>query len=368
MNYFKLGTNFDPALPHYIAQLNSQHQDKAVINEVYGSDRAHANLAARPDFRLPNVSMAQLEYHVRDCHAHGICFNYTMNTILPGSKVYVEEHKAEIIDFIHKLEDIGVYRVTAASPLLMEIIREASPTIELDISTIMHVDTVTQIQYLHETFGIKKLCNSVLKNRSVNFLMAAAKYCNANDIEFELLANEFCGVAGKSYTTHCVYRDSCYITHAQDTTKESAMAMDTYPMQHCATGRAMDMHNWLKLRWIRPQDLHYYNSIGIDKFKITGRTGSTDYIMRVAEGYMSGVWDDNLLDLWKPLETIYTGQAENEYEQPAHIDTKLLDKFLFKWFNEPGFDCANELCGTDCNYCEHFYTTKVAKAEKLRWV
>lgn len=365
MNTFKIGTNFDLALLDKIVELNKRYPN-SLINEVYGSTREMAFVAARPDFRLPDVNNEQLEHYVARCNELGICFNYTFNSINPGSKrELVESRKKAIQDYVQYLWSIGVWRITVANPIVMEIVREVNKEIEFEISTITHVDAVTQIKYLHEQYNIKKVCCGIHKNRSVNFLKQAAKYCNANGIILEILANEFCSNAGKGYTTHCTYRDSCYIFHSTDHTAEDAQSLNGYPMQHCIKARDTDPFNWLRTRFVRPQDLHLYNDIGINQFKVSGRTGTTEYIMKVLEAYASESFEGNLLELWKPLDTIYNGKSEVSYEHVVNIETSLLDGFLQKrWFKHPDFDCANELCGTTCTYCERYYRRQLSKNDR----
>ncbi|QQK88135.1 hypothetical protein [Providencia phage PSTRCR_127] len=365
MNTFKVGTNFDLALLDKIVELNKKYPG-SLINEVYGSTREMAFVAARPDFRLPDVKNSQLEEYVRRCNYLGICFNYTLNTINPGSKRELVEWKKQAIqDYVQYLWDIGIYRVTVANPVIMEIIREVNKDIEFEVSTILHVDAVTQIKYLHDQYKIKKVCCGIHKNRSVSFLKRAAEYCNKNGIIFEILANEFCSNAGEGYTTHCSYRDSCYIFHASDVTAEDAKSLDGYPMQHCIKARDTDPFNWLRTRFVRPQDLHLYRSIGITQFKVSGRTGSTEYIMKVLEAYASESFEGNLLELWKPLETIYNGESELDHNHTVYLETSLLDGFLEKrWFKHPDFDCANEICGTTCKYCERYYKRQLSKNER----
>lgn len=364
MNTFKIGTNFDLALLDKIVELNKKYPG-SLINEVYGSTREMAFVAARPDFRLPDVKNSQLEEYVRRCNELGICFNYTLNTINPGSKRELVEWKKQAIqDYVKYLESIGVWRITIANPVIMEIVREVSD-IEIEVSTILHVDAVTQIKYLYDQYKIKKVCCGIHKNRSVSFLKRAAEYCNANGIIFEVLVNEFCSNAGEGYTTHCSYRDSCYIFHASDVTAEDAKSLDGYPMQHCIKARDTDPFNWLRTRFVRPQDLHLYRSIGITQFKVSGRTGSTEYIMKVLEAYASESFEGNLLELWKPLETIYNGESELAHNHTVYLETSLLDGFLHKrWFKHPDFDCANEICGTTCKYCERYYKRQLSKNER----
>lgn len=359
MKQFKIGCNFDEDLIKISDDLNKEYEGKSKIVEMYGSDRNHGVLAGRPNWRLQDISLDFLESYVKKCLDKDITFNYTMNSIFPYMrKSDLYDHKKEIQDFVKHLESIGVYRITVASPILALIIREVS-NIELELSTIAHVDTVTQLKYYHETFGINKICGSILKNRNKEFLKKAAGYCKENGVIYELMVNEMCGVGGEGYATHCAYRDSCYICHAMTVTKEENLLFDNYPMKFCMGSRNGNEESWLKMRWVRPEDLHYYEDLGLNHFKLTGRTGSTEYLAKVAKAYMSESYEGNLIGLWKPLETIYNGKSEKEESLQDCIDNKKLDGFLDHWFDGKGFECENELCGTTCNYCRDFYIKKL---------
>lgn len=357
---YKLGCNFDPELIGKVAALNEKYRDQGVqVDEFYGSDRSHAFLAARPDFRLPAIDMPFLEQYVKDSLAAGIRFNYTMNSINPGSKREMAQLKSQIQDFVLWLQEIGVYRITIANLLLAELIREVTSTMKLELSTIAHVDTISQLKYLKETFEIDKVCGNLAKNRNKKFLKQAAEFCAQNDMAYEIMVNEMCGVGtADGSTTHCTFRDSCYIAHASDKTQADAMQFDTYPMKYCITARKMDVSSWLKLRWVRPEDIYRYEALGLRNFKITGRTGTTEYITTMAEAYLSRSWDGNLLQLWKPLETIYNHQNELDQEHNVQIPNKSLNKFVGKWFSGEGFRCEEELCGTTCRYCHDFFHAK----------
>ena len=362
-NLFKVGCNFDFALIDKAKELNDKYRGKACIKEWFGSDSSHADTAARPNWRLQDVSKEHLKEFVKRSNDAGIVFNWTMNSINPyGSKANLFNHKGEIQDFVKELESIGVYRITFANPMLAMIIREVS-NIELEASCILHIDAVSQMKYLHETLGVNKFCNNLMKNRNKKFLENAAKYCKDNGCIIELLNNEFCynnGVDnnGQNYAAPCIYRDSCYICHGSCKTKEDTMCYNNYPMQFCMGSRDGNQEGWLRSRWIRPQDLHYYNDIGINYFKISGRTGGTDSIVANMEAYMSGKMSGNLLSLWKPLQSIYNGKSEKETNDNLsdYIDIEKLDGFLDHWFGtSDGFHCEDEICGQTCNYCHDFY-------------
>ena len=167
------------------------------------------------------------------------------------------------------------------------------------------------------------------------------------------MVNEFCGVGGKNYATHCIYRDSCYVCHATNETYEDTLLFDNYPMNLCVNSRNENPVNWLKLKWIRPEDLKYYNDIGLEHFKITGRTGSTEYITKTVKAYFDCHFEGNLLELWKPLESIKPGVKESEVKL-INIQNSELENFLKYWAN--GHNCDYEVCGETCKYCNNFYS------------
>lgn len=352
MNNFKVGVNFDFNLLEKFAKLNEMYDNK--ITELYGSIRMHADLAARPDFRLPDISEDELKNYVQIAKSYGIDFNYTLNSFYPyGSKIELDKHKDEICRLVEFLENIGVKRITVANPMILEIIRNyAKSNIEIEISTCAHIDTVTQIKYYHDVYKVNKICGNLNKNRDFRFLKSASEYCSNNGIIYELMVNEFCGVGGNDYATHCIYRDNCYMCHATNKTYEDSILLNNYPMSLCTLSRNKNPSNWLKLKWIRPEDIKHYNDIGLKHFKITGRTGSSEYIIKTVEAYLKEDFDGNLIELWKPLESIKPGVKENEITSVV-LDNKKLDNFIKIWLK--GKLCDNEVCGETCNYCNNFY-------------
>ena len=96
-NLFKVGCNFDFALIDKAKELNDKYKGKACIKEWFGSDSSHADTAARPNWRLQDISKEHLKEFVKRSNDAGIVFNWTMNSINPyGSKVELFNHKKEI--------------------------------------------------------------------------------------------------------------------------------------------------------------------------------------------------------------------------------------------------------------------------------
>ena len=246
--------------------------------------------------------------------------------------------------------------ITVSLPYVAEIIRRVSDKIGIEVSTIAHLDSLTQIKIWQELYGITKICIGLNKNRDINFLSAAARYCNEHDIVLTLLANEFCGngitesdeIKG---ATGCIFRDHCYQLHSAGYQKETKLHKD-YPMGMCIASRK-SKSVWLKMNYIRPEDIKRYNEIGIDHFKLTGRTGSTAHLQEIMRAYMKESYDGNLLGLWKHLETIKE-EKEESFRPQVYIDNKKLDGFVDYWFENRNHICANEICGETCKYCDLF--------------
>ena len=359
-NYYKVGCNFDPELINVVKELNEKYKNHGRIVELFGSDRDTEEVTARPGWRLPKISKEYFADYVKKLNNIGVKFNFTMNSIIPyGSKVEMVKHKKDIQDLVKWLESIGVYRLTIANPEILIMVREVS-NIEVEMSCITHIDTVTQMKYYHETFGVNKFCCSILKNRNKEFLIRAQDYCNRNGCILEIMCQEMCGVAGidnqgSHYATHCVFRDSCYICHACNRTKEESMLDNNYPMSYCMSARSSTPEAWLRMRWIRPEDQKIYREkIGVNYWKVSGRTGTLEYMKFVLEAYMSETYDGNLLGLWKPLSSIYDGKTELKSKTDIDIPNKKLDGFINKWMDGNGWECENHECGYSCHYCEQF--------------
>lgn len=354
LNHLKIGSNFDCLLIDKIKEINEKHTG-SIIDEVYGSRRESAKLTARPEFRLPDIDRKAFFEYVGRLKKTGIAFNYTLNTSYLGSKEEIQKNERGILEYINFLSCSGVDTITVTLPLMAEYIRSIDKKIGIEISTIAHLDSVTQVAIWKDKYGISKICGNLYKNREIKFLKSLSNYCNNNGITLTVMVNEFCGngLGRGSGATNCIYRDHCYSLHSIGYGKDDNIYRG-YPMRMCIESRSK-ASDWLKMQFIRPEDLRLYNTIGINHFKITGRTGSLNYILKVTEAYADEYFDGNLLELWKHLETIDTKKDDNTYVPTHYIDNKKLKTFVNFWFENEQHICANEECGVTCTYCDRFY-------------
>lgn len=352
-SYLKIGCNFDESIPKLLNELNKD-KNGIYIDEVYGSIKEHSWLTARPSFRLPDISENELREYIKRLKEIDIRFNYTLNTSTIGSKSEIYEKQDYITEQIKMLIDIGVDTFTVTLPYVAGMIRKINNNVGICVSTIANLESITQINVWFERYGINKVCSNLSKNRDIRYLENAANFCNRNNIDLELMVNEFCGCGtANSGVAHCIYRNHCYYLHSTDYTIGDSKKLDDYPMSCCISSRDKG-EVWLKLNYIRPEDIKLYNDIGINHFKITGRTANYDYLKRVITAYKYKLYNGNLLDLWKHLQTI-TDVKEEEYKSDIYIDNRKLDGFLDFWFKNKGHLCYREVCGESCSYCDNYY-------------
>lgn len=324
---------------------------------MYGSDASSGEFAARPVYRLPQISYEDFSRYVQKCTGYGLEFNYTMNALYCGTKREISIKYNQIKSHIRKIIDSGVTSITISNPVLAEVIRSVSDEVKIAVSTIAHIDAVSQVKLWKEYYNISKVYGNISKNRSIKFLTNLSSICQKNDIDLCLLVNEFC--YNGSFSNHhdaapCIFRDSCFLFHSRTSSAEEDMLLDKFPMNRCMKSR-MHPETWLKSRFIRPEDIYLYENIGITSFKVTGRTASTNFISTIVGAYLDRKWEGNLLALWKPLETIFRfHNSEFEFDHEIFIDNKKLDGFLSFWFDHLEHECSNEICGETCKYCESF--------------
>ncbi|MBQ8292927.1 MAG: U32 family peptidase [Bacilli bacterium] len=344
-NKFKIGFIFNDEYINFIEKINNSSVHKIV--EVYGSIRELSYLSARPKDRVPDISRDEFKKYLNKLKDISVDFNYTLNSTDIGSKEDIFKNTEEIKEFIKFLIDAGVKIFTISLPILAKFIREISSSVQIELSTIIKLESVSQITIWKKIFNISRVCMNISKNREILFLERAMDYCKKEDIDVNLIVNEFCGngVDNICTTSGCIYRDHCYSLHSKDYTSNDSDNLDGYPFSYCSKLRNDELI-WLKLNFIRPEDLKMYNKIGINFFKITGRTGTIQYMEKIVNAYMTQRWDGTLQELW--FNQIYNSKKIN-------IKNSNLEGFINYWFENKNHLCSNNVCGVTCKYCNSFF-------------
>ena len=340
MKNLMVGMIYNEKYINLLTELNKEFE-LTKISAVYGSIRERTLGSSRPTYRLPDVSKEEFATYVKKLNQIGVKFFYTANAMVVGPLSAVKTRLKDIYAFVDWLREIGVNNIIVANPLYLQILRDKYPDLYLEASTIMRVRTITQIDALIKR-GINKICLDIYKNRDFNFLARAQKLAHEYGVTLEVITNEFCD-------WQCLDRNSCYIQHSITEDDEHAV-LKNYPMCNCIWNRSTKKGNWLRTPFILPEWLDDYTELtGINHFKVTGRTGTLEFMAKILSYYLRGS-ECFLEDLWFHLQNIWL--QEKTMKPGLNIQSKDLKGFL-NYFITRNPDCER-ICKVDCNWCFDF--------------
>jgi hypothetical protein len=69
----------------------------------------------------------------------------------------------------------------------------------------------------------------------------------------------------------------------------------------CSFLKLLDLVNYIRSDWIRPEDLPRYEALGYETFKLTERNAPTEIMVTRVKAYSERCYDGNLLDLVQPF-------------------------------------------------------------------
>jgi collagenase-like PrtC family protease len=359
------------------------------VAELYGRIENGWIGGGRTSYTLRHASRGTLRKTVAECTDRGIAFNYLLN----ASSLYgIEQTRAgqrnirRTLDF---LSGLGIPWLTVSLPYLLRIVKAEYPRFKVKIGVFAQIDTPEKARRW-EALGADALCVSAIScNRDFKALEAirAAVSC-----DLQLIANAAC-------IPSCVYEHTHMDLLSQSSRKGAAQngfCLD-YCFLQCSALRFRNPDYFINSIWIRPEDLHYYESLGYSWFKLVERSCPSDLLLRRVAAYHNRSFDGNLWELVGPvaftpdkaaaplavkLRTLLamarpwiarpqslaavaryaaavTSTDFSRERCPVYIDNKKLDGFL-DGIRKRG--CTPGTCGT-CDWCRQWRERCVAMNE-----
>lgn len=286
-------------------------------------------------------SLEALKEYIDALKAYGYDYNYTFNASCLDNQDIKENSQKEILNYIEELMNIGVNRITVASPALIEAIHARFPKMMITASAILGIDSVIRAN------GIANLgASTIVLHEDLTRDFARIKSMSENcPADMEIIVNSKC-------TFNCLYRNAHYNSVSHDMVGEKAVY--SYG-RNCARNRKENPVEYIKSLWIRPEDLEVYSEYGIKLFKLIGRERLSDIdLLRMIEIYFSRNFEGNLLDL------IF---GFSNTQKHLYVDNKKLDGFLDKFVKGP-FDCLEKCTESQCNYCKTYLDRALVKTQE----
>jgi collagenase-like PrtC family protease len=263
------------------------------VAELYGRIENGWIGGGRTSYTLRHASRGTLRKTVAECTDRGIAFNYLLN----ASSLYgIEQTRAgqrnirRTLDF---LSGLGIPWLTVSLPYLLRIVKAEYPRFKVKIGVFAQIDTPEKARRW-EALGADALCVSAIScNRDFKALEAirAAVSC-----DLQLIANAAC-------IPSCVYEHTHMDLLSQSSRKGAAQngfCLD-YCFLQCSALRFRNPDYFINSIWIRPEDLHIYETLGYSWFKLVERSCPTDLLVRRVEAYNSRSFTGNLWELVGPV-------------------------------------------------------------------
>lgn len=345
-----------------------------LVGEVFGKLHTDYFGGGRPSIYISSVSKKTASKHIALIHKYGYKFNYLLNTSCMNNEEFTRRGQYKMQKFMEWLLRNEIDSVTVTIPYLARWIKKNYSTLKIKASIIANISAVEKAKYWQE-LGVDSITLGLDCNRDFKLLESIAKNIKC---EIVLMVNLAC-------LRNCPFSQYHYVlgSHASQSTHKLKGFYIDYCMIFCSYLRLLDPAQIIRSCWIRPEDLSYYENIGINSFKIVGRILPTDKIVKIVKAYRERNYRGNLLDILSP----FVGQSPFNLEKfirgikymfrPFNInifrlinlkritkenfielDNQGLNNFLEGFKNK---NCRLMNCD-DCNYCQNI-ANKVIKVD-----
>lgn len=340
--YFSLPADFKKETIDKYKELNDSYPESQVI-ETYGNITiGNPFESGRIVSLLPGIDWTQFREYVEYSRQQGIAFSYTMNGPHMHNKEFSTSGISGIMKFLNALSNAGVQSVTAALPSLIDIIRSSGSGLKVKASVICEITNANKA-LVYKNWGVDRIVVDESMNRDFTTLKQILQVFGP---QVELIANCTC-------LKDCVYRMFHYNQIAFDSLESTDETAANYYNHRCLLRRYENPVNFIKLNWIRPEDIKYYTKIGIHYFKLQGRQAvlKGDPV-RTLECYFKESYDGDLLDLLEMFDPHSSFRIS--------IENKRLEGFIEKFYqNGTGHhDFCRRIC-SECGYCESFARSNI---------
>jgi collagenase-like PrtC family protease len=346
VNYYNIAADFKAETINEYARLNSEYKNSKVL-ETYGQMTVGNIMeGGRAHVDIPKIDFYDLKQYVEYSLSKGIGFNYSLNGSCMNNKEFTSKGLGELIHFLKKLNSIGIKGITVALPSIIEVISSLQLGFEIKLSIISQVNTVNKaMQY--KNMGVARIVTDEAINRDFTKLRSINQ---AFGSKIEIIVNSMCH-------KDCVYRPFHYNQTSHDSIICTEESINTYYNHRCMTKKAENPEEWLKLCWVRPEDIPFYNEAGIYYFKLQGRhTVHGGDPVKAVESYFQQSFSGDLIDLFELFNC--------PYSFGVYLDNKKLDGFIKKFYSD-GNSCINNC--NQCGYCKS-YAKKIFNIVEADWI
>ncbi len=354
------------------------------VREIYGKLSEDFVGGGRPTLTTPEVSKRQVRQHIKEVHSQGLEFNYLLNAACLDNREFTKSGQKRMCKLLEWLLNIEVDSVTVTIPYLLQFIKRNYTKLKVYVSTMAQINSIERAR-LWENLGADRI---TLAHQDINRDFKLLKAIRKNiKTRLQLIVNNGCIYNCPFYIYHTLL-----LSHASQSNHILQGFFIDYCSLYCRARQLREPVNFIRSDWIRPEDLHYYQDLGFDEFKLVDREMPARKIALIVKAYSERKYEGNLLDLLgvfssatdrksfsdkfssdkiKTLKYLFRPAQVNIFKLyklkniltkvPIYIDNQALDNFLEYFIKE---DCHLKSC-KECNYCQEVAERAVKITEEV---
>lgn len=338
MAVFRIPCNWDPALIDALEGID--------VADIFGMLPSHVAGGGRPSAAVPKVEKDAAVQFIRAARDKGFSFNYLFNAPCMDALEFTDAWRREFLEHLDWAVDAGADAVTVAVPYLIEIIHKRHPDLHISVSSYARVNSIRRAQYFRELGAGEIILDPISTTRNFALLEAMAQNVACR---LTLIANGMC-------LSQCPFAEyhGVLMGHSSQAGHPSGGFYEEYPFYNCTLRKLSNPAELLRTMFIRPEDLHVYEDLGIRSFKLVDRSRPTAWIAAAAGAYSSRRWDGDLLQIIN-FPHFFLGflyQKAGGEGRPVFptIDNRKLDGFIDR-LRQAGGDTPES---ARCEICEEF--------------
>jgi len=366
---FSIGSNWDNELVDRLSEFDE-------VADLYATSAKSVVGGGRPYRNLPRVSRTEMETHIRRVRDSGRSFSFLLNAPTMGGREFVPEVAGSVMETAAWAVDAGANYLTVAIPYLIELLKSRFPDVKVKASYNAKVNSV-QLAKSFAGLGADMICVEQSIHRNFPLLEAIAA---GVPTPIQVICTVDCLAGCPNMAAMYHMNNTCILSSDRKQVGRFNRHSVSYCIAWCHLMKLLDPERIIKGGFIRPEDLHYYEAVGINQFKLDTRVLTTDHIIDRVSAYTSRRYDGDLKHLLSvfpigfktrlselepsrrpaeenpAFEAFFSLKGGFDFDEMLYIDNRALDGFLDRFAGQP---CPPS-CG-DCAYCRNW------SEKALRW-
>ncbi|MBU0477838.1 hypothetical protein KKC91_04640 [bacterium] len=271
----------------------------------------------------------KLEEELKKFKEMGIKLDLLLNANCYGQYSLSEHLKNLVCSVIsHLKESTGIDIVTTTSLMIARTVKENFPDIDVRASVNMRIGTVRAMEYVADLFDSFYVQREY--NRNPDRIQELREWADKNNKKLYILVNSGC----LNFCSGQVFHDNLVAHEKEIGTMKNIKDWNPILCWNYYAKRENRV-TFLQNSWIRPEDIHNYNSY-FSMAKLATRMHANP--RKVIQSYVEEKFNGNLLDLLEP--------GHSPIFSPYIVDNS---KFPEDWFKKTS-NCTRNC--HQCNYCK----------------